>query len=195
MPTLRVIAGSAAELRPEELVPLNPDIVIVRNGPRGLRWRTRSADLANRRRLVHAAGGESSLGNLVLTSLRVSVGEEWAIQYPLTPGHRMYGAVLAHCAVRGGSVLVAGSLLAEPSQASILAARLPHVDGPVILAVTGPGAGLLAEGRTPVVAGIVVSGGVDVRETRVLAGGAVLMDCVLPALVDQAPMVSEPTSH
>ena len=60
---------------------LTPDLVIVQGAPRRFRWRTRCADLADRFRLLYTGGGEPSLGNLVLVSMRVSVRE---VRYPHT---------------------------------------------------------------------------------------------------------------
>jgi len=46
----------------------DPDVVIVQEGPRRLRWRTKSAQLAHAFGLVYATGGLPSLGNVILTS-------------------------------------------------------------------------------------------------------------------------------
>src|SRR5262245_19724793 len=72
---------------------LAPDVLLVQEGPRRLRWRTRSADLANRCRLVYAAGGEPALGNVAMVSMRAQVVDTWCVQFPLTPGRHMRGAV------------------------------------------------------------------------------------------------------
>ena len=50
-----------------------PDVLIVQEAPRRFRWRQKSATLAESFGLVVAAGGLPSLGNLLLTSLRVRV--------------------------------------------------------------------------------------------------------------------------
>ena len=90
---------------------LAPDVVVARDAPRRLRWRTRSADLARRFGLVYGAGGLPSLGNLVLVSLRVAVRDTWCVRFPLTPGRQMRGAVLALCSVGRTSFVVAGTHL------------------------------------------------------------------------------------
>lgn len=76
-----------------------PDVVIVQEAPRRFRWRHRCAALADRLGLVVAAGGLPSLGNLILTSLRVQVHRTWCQRYPLTPGRHLRGAAYAECAV------------------------------------------------------------------------------------------------
>jgi endonuclease/exonuclease/phosphatase family metal-dependent hydrolase len=128
---------------------LAPDVVIVQEAPRRFRWRERCAALANDLGLVVAAGGLPSLGNLLLTSLRVRVHETWCLRYPLTPGRHLRGAAFADCAVRGARFVVAGSHLAtdpteRPDQAcrwkaALLAAQAPLIAGADLN--EGPGGG------------------------------------------------------
>jgi endonuclease/exonuclease/phosphatase family metal-dependent hydrolase len=123
---------------------LDPDIVVVQEAPRRLRWRTLNAHLARRFGLVYAAGGAPSLGNVVLTSLRVQVHESWCVQFPLTPGRHMRGAVFARCAIgrpAGGaaSFVVGGTHLAtdpaeRPTQAAIVRRVMDEVELPLVLA-------------------------------------------------------------
>lgn len=75
------------------------DVVIVQEAPRRFRWRHKCAALADRFGLVVADGGLPSLGNLILTDLRVRVRRTWCQRYPLTPGRHLRGAVFAECAV------------------------------------------------------------------------------------------------
>ncbi|RQX59584.1 endonuclease, partial [Micromonospora chalcea] len=89
-----------------------PDVVIVQEGPRRFRWRQKCAALAESFGMVVAAGGLPSLGNVLLTSLRVRVTETSCQRYPLTPGRHMRGAAYARCRVGGVDVLLAGSHLA-----------------------------------------------------------------------------------
>ena len=128
---------------------LAPDVLLVRDGPRRLRWRTRSAAMADEFGLVVAGGGEPALGNLALVSLRVAVHETWCMRYPLTPGRHLRGAAFARCSVRGGAFTVSGSHLAtdsaeRPNQAALWKEALERVEGPVIAAADlneGPGGG------------------------------------------------------
>jgi endonuclease/exonuclease/phosphatase family metal-dependent hydrolase len=118
---------------------LAPDVVVVQEGPRRLRWRQKTASLADRLGMLVAAGGLPSLGNVLLTSLRVRVGETWCLRYPLTPGRHLRGAVFACCTVPGAAFAVTGSHLASdpverPMQAAAWRAAIAEVDLPVIAA-------------------------------------------------------------
>ncbi len=118
---------------------LSPDVVVLQEAPRRLRWRTRNAQLANSWGLVHAAGGLPSLGNVIFTSLRVRVLRQWAVQYPLTPGRHLRGAVFAHCLVGRTPIIVVGTHLSidateRPAQAQLLKKALVELDAPVVLA-------------------------------------------------------------
>jgi endonuclease/exonuclease/phosphatase family metal-dependent hydrolase len=116
----------------------DPDVMVVQEGPRRFRWRTRSATLANRLGLFVAGGGEPALGNLVLVGMRVQVHGQRCVQFPLTPGRHMRGAVLVECSVGGTRFVVAGSHLAtdggeRPLQAEIVRRTLAEAESPVLL--------------------------------------------------------------
>jgi endonuclease/exonuclease/phosphatase family metal-dependent hydrolase len=120
---------------------LDPDVLVVQEAPRRLRWRYRCAELARRFRLVYAAGGGPGLGNLILVGLRVAVPEAWALRYPLTPGRHMRGAAFARCVVDRATFVVAGTHLSldgaeRLAQARLLDAALTGLPGapPVVLA-------------------------------------------------------------
>jgi endonuclease/exonuclease/phosphatase family metal-dependent hydrolase len=117
----------------------NPDIVVVQEGPRRIRWRTRSAALASRLGMFVAGGGEPALGNLVLVGMRVRVHGDRCVQFPLTPGRHMRGVVFGRCEVAGVRFTIAGSHLStdpfeRPRQAELLKKQLSEVDGPLIFA-------------------------------------------------------------
>jgi endonuclease/exonuclease/phosphatase family metal-dependent hydrolase len=117
---------------------LDPDVLIVQEAPRRFRWRTRNAHLAHDLGLVYAAGGAPSLGNVILTSLRVRPLETWELRYPLTPGRHLRGAVFARCVVGGAPFVAVGSHLSldaveRAAQARLLAKALADVDVPVVL--------------------------------------------------------------
>jgi endonuclease/exonuclease/phosphatase family metal-dependent hydrolase len=128
---------------------LAPDVVVVQEAPRRFRWRHRCAALADDFGMVVAAGGLPSLGNLLLTTLRVRVHDTWCLRYPLTPGRHLRGAAFARCSVRGAGFTVSGSHLAtdpaeRPDQAARWKAALSELDGPLIAAADlneGPGGG------------------------------------------------------
>jgi endonuclease/exonuclease/phosphatase family metal-dependent hydrolase len=183
MPQLRVVSYNVHGLRDDlgalgsVVRELAPDVLVVQESPRRLRWRARCADLAHRCGLVYAAGGGPALGNLILVNLRVEVPQAWALRYPLVPGRHMRGAVFARCVVSGVALTVAGThlgLAAEErlDQARRLREALAGVDGPTVLAgdfnepADGPARRLLGEGRVDVA-------GTDDTPTFPATGGGV----------------------
>ncbi|TDC78986.1 endonuclease [Micromonospora sp. KC606] len=115
-----------------------PDVVVVQEGPRRFRWRQRCAALAESFGLVVAAGGLPSLGNLLLTSLRVRVLAARCQRFPLTPGRHLRGTAYAECRVGGAVFLLAGSHLStdpaeRPGQAALLRRELAGATLPVVL--------------------------------------------------------------
>lgn len=199
-PTVRVVSYNVHSLRDDvaalaEVVRgLAPDILVIQEAPRRLRWRTRCADLASRFGMVHAAGGLPALGNAVFTTYRVAVPESWTLRFPLTPGRHLRGAVFARCVVGRTPFVVAGSHLStdpaeRPDQAALLKKALTDVDVPVIFAgdlnETSGGAGwrMLSDGlvdtavadqasdpatAAPRMDVIFVDPGVEVRDHRVI---------------------------
>ncbi|HEV7707816.1 MAG TPA: endonuclease/exonuclease/phosphatase family protein [Asanoa sp.] len=118
---------------------LAPDVLIVQEGARRFRWRQKNASLADRLRMVVGGGGLWSLGNLVLTTLRVRVLETHDLRYPLMPGHHMRGAVFATCEVPGARFVVTGSHLSTDAevrsvQGAAWRAAIGGYDLPVIAA-------------------------------------------------------------
>jgi endonuclease/exonuclease/phosphatase family metal-dependent hydrolase len=72
--------------------------------------------------MVVAVGGLPSLGNLIVTTLRVSVTRTWSVRYPLTPGRHMRGAAFAECTVGGVPFAVTGSHLStDPEERPVQA--------------------------------------------------------------------------
>ncbi|GIH11649.1 hypothetical protein Rhe02_97160 [Rhizocola hellebori] len=119
---------------------LAPDVVVVQEAPRRWRWRTKCAALAHSFGMLVAEGGLPSLGNLIVTNLRVKVLDSWSMRYPLTPGRHMRGAAFARCAVPGAApFVVAGSHLStdeaeRPAQAALLKPALDACTDPALLA-------------------------------------------------------------
>jgi endonuclease/exonuclease/phosphatase family metal-dependent hydrolase len=116
-----------------------PDVLVVQEAPRRLRWRTRNAQLANAVDLVYVTGGAASLGNVIFSDLGVRPYETWELRYPLTPGRHLRGAAFARCGTGGPPFVVVGSHLAtdaveRPGQAELLKKALSDVDVLVILA-------------------------------------------------------------
>lgn len=117
---------------------LNPDILIMQEGPRRFRWRTKAAALAHSFHMVYATGGLPSLGNVIMTSLKVRVRETWEVRFPLKPGRHMRGAAFARCEAGGAAFTVVGTHLStddeeRPSQAELLRQAVSGIEGPVIL--------------------------------------------------------------
>ncbi|MDG4827154.1 endonuclease/exonuclease/phosphatase family protein [Asanoa sp. WMMD1127] len=118
---------------------LAPDVLVVQEGARRFRWRQKNAALADRLRMVVGGGGLWSLGNLVLTTLRVRVVETRDVRYPVLPGHHARGAVFATCEVPGARFVVTGSHLStdpavRPIQAASWRAEMRGTDLPVVAA-------------------------------------------------------------
>ena len=170
MTRLRLMSYNVGGLRGDQAAlaavvrSLRPDVLVVQEAPRRLRWRHRCADLARRVDLVYAAGGLPGLGNLLLVDLGVRVHDTWCLRYPLTPGRHMRGAALARCSVAGSTFVVAGTHLAtdpaeRPGQAAVLAKALAEVQVPIILAADvneeagGEAWTTLADGRADAAAG------------------------------------------
>ncbi|NUO55947.1 MAG: endonuclease, partial [Hamadaea sp.] len=117
---------------------LEPDVLIMQEGPRRFRWRTKVAALASSFGLVVVGGGLPALGNVILTSLRVRRRDSWEVRFPLKPGRHMRGAAFARCEAGGVSFTLVGSHLStddeeRPSQAALLRDAIAGLAGPVIL--------------------------------------------------------------
>jgi endonuclease/exonuclease/phosphatase family metal-dependent hydrolase len=144
---LRVVSYNVHSLRDDRealaavVRSLEPDVLIVQEAPRRFRWRTRCAQLAHSFGMYYAEGGLPSLGNVILTSLRVRVVESWCLRYPLTAGRHMRGAAFTRCIVPGATpFVVAGSHLStydgeRPRQAGLLLPALGAAAAPIILGI------------------------------------------------------------
>lgn len=120
---------------------LAPDVLVVQEAPRRWRWRTKCAELAHSFGMFVAVGGQPSLGNLIVTNLRVRITDTWCMRFPLTPGRHMRGAAFARCTVAGAApIVIAGSHLStddseRPAQASMVRQALHARLEPVVLGV------------------------------------------------------------
>jgi len=116
-----------------------PDVAILQEAPRRFRWRQKCAALARDFDMIVGGGGLPSLGNLILTNLRVRAFESWNIQYPLTPGRHLRGAAFVRCRVGRTTFVAAGSHLStdaneRPQQAELLKHHLGEVTDPLVVA-------------------------------------------------------------
>jgi len=123
---------------------LDPDVLVVQEAPRRWRWRQKVAELAHSFGMVVVEGGQPSVGNVIVTSLRVRPLQSRSLRFPLTPGRHLRGAAIATCRVpdgRGGhaELTVVGSHLSldaaeRRAQAALLRAELEGSPAPVLLA-------------------------------------------------------------
>jgi endonuclease/exonuclease/phosphatase family metal-dependent hydrolase len=115
-----------------------PDLVLVQEAPRRFRWRGKNARLARQWGMLHVGGGLWALGNSAFTTLRVGVRETWNVQFPLTPGKHMRGAVFARCTVGRSRFVAVGTHLSldateRVSQAQLLKGYLAELDEPYLV--------------------------------------------------------------
>jgi endonuclease/exonuclease/phosphatase family metal-dependent hydrolase len=115
-----------------------PDVVLVQEAPRRFRWRAKNARLARQWGMLHAGGGLWALGNSLFTNLRIGVRETWNVQFPLTPGKHMRGAVFARCTVGRSRFVAVGTHLSLDAtervvQAQLLKGYLAELDEPYIV--------------------------------------------------------------
>src|SRR5688572_13418320 len=101
-----------------------PDLVLAQEAPRRFRWRARNARLARQWRMLHAGGGLWALGNSLFTTLRIGVRETWNVQFPLTPGRHMRGAVFARCTVGRSRFIAVGTHLSLDATERVVQAQL-----------------------------------------------------------------------
>jgi len=115
-----------------------PDLVLAQEAPRRFRWRAKNAKLARQWRMLHAGGGLWALGNSLFTTLRIGVRETWNVQFPLTPGRHMRGAVFARCTVGRSRFIAVGTHLSKYAeeravQGQLLKSYLADLDEPYVV--------------------------------------------------------------
>lgn len=102
---------------------IGPDVAIIQEAPRFLRWRSQCAALARRSGLVLVTGGRECGANLVLSSLAVQVRATHELTFSHDPKLHHRGAAIAVLSLAGSEFAVAGThldLLEAP--------RLRHLD-------------------------------------------------------------------
>jgi endonuclease/exonuclease/phosphatase family metal-dependent hydrolase len=115
-----------------------PDLVLAQEAPRRFRWRAKNARLARDWGMLYAGGGLWALGNTAFTNFRVAVPESWCVQFPLSPGRHMRGAVFARCSVGRTRFVAVGTHLSldateRSAQARLLKDMLNELEEPYIL--------------------------------------------------------------
>ncbi|HTZ45243.1 MAG TPA: endonuclease/exonuclease/phosphatase family protein [Jatrophihabitans sp.] len=129
MPTLTVLSYNVRSLRDDRdavarvIRDARPDVAIVQEAPRFLRWRSTCAALARRSGLLWEAGGRVAGANLILTTLAVRSLARYEVPFADRPRLHHRGAAVAVLELAGCRFAVAGTHLDL-----IEAPRLAHLD-------------------------------------------------------------------
>ena len=100
-----------------------PDVVLVQESPRFLRWRSLCAELARRSNLVVVGGGRHAGSNLILSTLGVDVVTTADVLFTRDPRLHRRGTAIAVLSKLGSRFAVAGTHLDL-----VPGPRLRHVD-------------------------------------------------------------------
>ncbi|HEX8092363.1 endonuclease/exonuclease/phosphatase family protein [Jatrophihabitans sp.] len=129
MTTLRLLSYNVRSMRDDVdalarvMREIAPDVAIIQEAPRFLRWRSRCAALARRAGMVVVTGGRPSGANLVLSSLAVEVAATHELAFTADRHLHHRGAAVAVLKLKGAPFAVAGTHLDL-----IEAPRLRHLD-------------------------------------------------------------------
>ena len=148
MPTLRLMTYNVRSMRDDRaalgrvISAADPDVLLVQEAPRFLRWRSLCAELARRGGLVVVGGGRPAAANLVLSTLRIDVVATHDVRFSTDPGLHRRGAAIAILQAGSFRFAVAGThldLREEPRLRHVaelnraIAAHVP-ADVPVVVA-------------------------------------------------------------
>jgi endonuclease/exonuclease/phosphatase family metal-dependent hydrolase len=147
------------------LAALRPDIVAIQEGPRRLRWRSRSAELARLGGLYVLAGGRPAAGNLLLCAARVRALRTADHLLPRGNDRQQRGAATAVIEVGGRRIGVVGWHAALTSDARAMQAEM----------VARLAAGLRADGAEAVLVAGDLNAAPSTRPLAALAGS--FQDC------------------
>jgi endonuclease/exonuclease/phosphatase family metal-dependent hydrolase len=100
-----------------------PDVVLVQESPRFLRWRSLCAELARRSNLVVVSGGRYAGSNLILSTLGVDVVSTADVLFTRDPRLHRRGTAIAVLTKSGSRFAVAGTHLDL-----VEAPRVRHID-------------------------------------------------------------------
>lgn len=148
MPTVRLLTYNVRSMRDDRdalgrvIRSAEPDVVLVQESPRFLRWRSLCAELARRSNLVVVSGGRPAGSNLVLSTLGLGVESTADVLFTRDPTLHQRGTAIAVLSKQGARFAVAGihlDLVEEPRLRHIReldAAIAEHVapDVPVVVA-------------------------------------------------------------
>ena len=128
MPSLRLLTYNVRSMRDDRdalgrvIRSADPDVVLVQEAPRFLRWRSLCAELARRSNLVVVSGGRLAGANLILSSLAVTVQSTADVMFTRDPRLHHRGTAIAVLSKEGATFAVAGTHLDM-----VQAPRLRHV--------------------------------------------------------------------
>ncbi|HST49552.1 endonuclease/exonuclease/phosphatase family protein [Jatrophihabitans sp.] len=129
MTTLRLLSYNVRSMRDDVdalgrvMREIAPDVAIIQEAPRFLRWRYQCAALARRAGLVLVTGGRACGANLVLSSLAVDVLDTYELAFSVDRRLHHRGSAVAVLRRAGARFAVAGTHLDL-----IEAPRLRHLD-------------------------------------------------------------------
>lgn len=125
--TLRLLTYNVRSMRDDRdalgrvIRSAEPDVVLVQESPRFLRWRSLCAELARRANLVVVGGGRPAGSNLILSTLGVDVVDRADVLFTTDPKLHQRGTAIAVLTKGGTRFAVAGIHLDL-----VEAARLRH---------------------------------------------------------------------
>lgn len=128
MSTLRVLSYNVRSMRDDRAAlgrvirSAEPDVALIQEAPRFLRWRTLCAQLARRGGLVVVGGGRYAGANLILSSLAIDVESHVDVFFSRDPQLHHRGTAIAVLSKDGTRFAVAGTHLDL-----VEAPRLRHV--------------------------------------------------------------------
>ena len=114
MPTLRLLTYNVRSMRDDRAAlgrvirSAEPDVVLVQESPRFLRWRSLCAELARRSNLVVVSGGRPAASNLILSTLGVDVISTADVLFSTDPMMHQRGTAIAVLSKEGARFAVAG---------------------------------------------------------------------------------------
>ena len=117
MPSLRVLTYNVRSMRDDRAAlgrvirSVEPDVVLIQEAPRFLRWRSLCGELARVSNLVVVGGGRPAGGNLILSTLAVRVISTTDVLFSKDARRQARGTAIAVLAKGGAPFAVAGTHL------------------------------------------------------------------------------------
>lgn len=114
VPTVRLLTYNVRSMRDDRealgrvIRSAEPDVVLVQESPRFLRWRSLCAELARRSNLVVVSGGRMAGSNLILSTLGIDVESTADVLFTPDPKLHRRGTAIAVLSKLGARFAVAG---------------------------------------------------------------------------------------